>query len=140
MSRSVPVLRHPTLGVAMPWLDVRVVPPSTMMEYLGCDDDRLRSLARSGCFAEPGCTREVGDTRPITYYVPARVWAVNGWTPGADVQQVLAARPDQSALAALAEQLATLGQSFSRLLAGAHRPEAGTALTHRVAHPARASA
>lgn len=140
MNVGVPMIRHPTLGIPMPWVDVRPVPPSTMMEYLGCDVARLRSLARAGCFAETGCTREVGESRPITYYVPARVWAANGWTPGHDVQQVLAARPDQSALADLAEQLASLGQSFSRLLAGAQRPEASTALTHRVAHPARASA
>ena len=130
-SRSVPVLRHPTLGCPMPWLDTRPVPPSTMMEYLGCNEDRLRSLANAGCFTGDGCTREVGDSRPITYYVPARIWSANGWAPGADVMAVLALKPEQTALQALADQLGALQRGFDRVLAGA-RAEPVTALTRRV--------
>lgn len=115
--RDVPMLRHPTLGVPMPWLDTRPVPKATLCEYLGADYARVDSLIRSGCFSERGCTQQVGDTRPVMYFVPARIWAANGWTPGPEVLAMLSQRTPTEALRTLADQLGAM-QSALAAVAG----------------------
>lgn len=79
--KAVPMLRHPGCGVPLPWWDVRVVPQQTLMDYLACDRGRWATLVQSGMFAGEGGTVTCGAIRPQTSYVPAVIWAHNGWVP-----------------------------------------------------------
>lgn len=85
--RAKPILRHPVLGVPLPWLDTRVVSAQTMCEYLDCDYQKLAAHLKAGEFAGDGCTVQHGNR---VDYVPAAIWAYNRWLPAASVMAILA--------------------------------------------------
>ena len=99
--RPVPVLRHQATGVPLPWWDCRPVPLQTLLDYLGADRGAWPGLVSSGLLAAAGCVVERGQTRPISYYVPALIWAHHGWTPNTEALQILVAGD-----AALRQQIA----------------------------------
>ncbi len=86
-----PLLRHAATGIALPFLDTRVVPKQTLMEYLGCDSGRFDALFAKGLLTPPGGFVETGDTRPQISYVPAVIWAANRWVPSDAVLRILSA-------------------------------------------------
>ncbi len=85
-----PMLRHAATGIPLPFLDTRVVPKQTLMEYLGCDAGRFDALFAAGLLTPPGGHVETGERRPQISYVPAVIWAHNRWVPSDAVLRILA--------------------------------------------------
>lgn len=83
-------LRHPVLGVPLPWLDSRAVSQRCVQEYLDVGEHAFGTLANAGCFDGEGCRITLGSR---VAYIPARIWAANSWAPPAELLPMLTAAP-----------------------------------------------
>lgn len=108
--KAVPMLIHPGSGVPLPWWDCRIVPQQTLMDYLACDRGQWPGLVSAGILSGPGGTVQGGEIRPQTSYVPAVIWAYNGWVPSDSALALLAAgdAPLRAQIAATERLLAEL--------------------------------